>query len=116
MRQLIFINVAILTMDAALLGIEYASIFVLETVLKGVLYSIKLKIEFAILSRLVKFVTNDTGKQTEVPLHHPSVSYKVTPPGSDKNIPSQNKDDGLKLLKTEQSDVDKIYAHEFEMD
>lgn len=53
MQQLIGINVLIIMMDVALLGIEYASLFLYETILKGFLYSIKLKFEFAILSRLV---------------------------------------------------------------
>lgn len=56
MHQLVFINIVIIIMDTALLSIEYASIYLLETVMKGVCYSIKLKLEFAILSRLVKFV------------------------------------------------------------
>jgi hypothetical protein len=56
MQQLVFINVVIILMDTALLSIEYASLYLLETVTKGVCYSIKLKLEFAILSRLVKFV------------------------------------------------------------
>lgn len=56
MRQLVFINIVIIVMDTALLSIEYASLYLLETVTKGVCYSIKLKLEFAILSRLVKFV------------------------------------------------------------
>jgi hypothetical protein len=43
-------------MDVALLCIEYASFLILETALKGVFYSVKLKLEFAILGRLVKFV------------------------------------------------------------
>lgn len=116
MRQLVLINVAILTMDAALLGIEYASIFVLETVLKGFLYSVKLKIEFAILSRLVKFVTNDKGTETEVPLHHPSVSHVLVPESHGKSMPEVPATDGLHLSNTKQSDVDKIYAHELEVE
>jgi hypothetical protein len=52
----VFINIAIIIMDMALLGMECASLYLLETVAKGVCYSIKLKLEFAILSRLVKFV------------------------------------------------------------
>lgn len=56
MQQLVFINVVIILMDTALLSIEYASLYLLETVVKGVCYLIKLKLEFAILSRLVKFV------------------------------------------------------------
>jgi hypothetical protein len=56
MQQLVFINIVIILMDTALLSIEYASLYLFETVIKGVCYSIKLKLEFAILSRLVKFV------------------------------------------------------------
>jgi hypothetical protein len=56
MHQLVFINIVIILMDMALLSMECASLYLLETVTKGVCYSIKLKLEFAILSRLVKFV------------------------------------------------------------
>lgn len=56
MKQLIIINVVIIVMDLALLGLECASLYILETLLKGVIYSIKLKLEFAILSKLVNFV------------------------------------------------------------
>jgi hypothetical protein len=56
MRQLICINVLIIALDIGLLGIEYASLFLLETILKGFVYSIKLKFEFAILGRLVDAV------------------------------------------------------------
>lgn len=59
MRQLIFINAVIIIMDLALLGLECASLYILETLLKGVIYSIKLKLEFAILSKLVSFVGGD---------------------------------------------------------
>ncbi|KAJ9653930.1 hypothetical protein H2201_009073 [Coniosporium apollinis] len=56
MHQLVCINVIIIIMDTGLLSMEYASLYLLETVTKGVCYSIKIKLEFAILSRLVKFV------------------------------------------------------------
>ena len=57
MNQLITINVVIIVMDLGLLGIECASLYILETLVKGVVYSIKLKLEFAILGKLVGFVT-----------------------------------------------------------
>ncbi|EME80495.1 uncharacterized protein MYCFIDRAFT_14397, partial [Pseudocercospora fijiensis CIRAD86] len=62
MKQLIFINVVIILMDLALLGLECASLYILETLLKGVIYSIKLKLEFAILSKLVKFVGSSSAQ------------------------------------------------------
>lgn len=55
MYQLITINVAIIVMDLGLLGIECASLYILETLVKGVIYSVKLKLEFAILGKLVNF-------------------------------------------------------------
>ncbi|KAK3115196.1 hypothetical protein LTR53_005700 [Teratosphaeriaceae sp. CCFEE 6253] len=56
MKQLVVINAIIIVMDLGLLGLEGASLYILETLLKGIIYSIKLKLEFAILSKLVKFV------------------------------------------------------------
>lgn len=56
MWQLMFINIVIIIMDMALLGLEAASLYLLETLIKGVIYSVKLKLEFAILGRLVQFV------------------------------------------------------------
>lgn len=56
MRQLLAINAVIIAMDLGLLGLEAASYYILETMLKGVVYSIKLKLEFAILGKLVHFV------------------------------------------------------------
>lgn len=56
MYLLVTINIVIILLDVGLLSIEYASLLILETILKGVFYSIKLKLEFAILGRLVSFV------------------------------------------------------------
>jgi hypothetical protein len=56
MYQLLAINVIIIIMDLALLGVEFANLYLIETTLKGVVYSIKLKLEFAVLGKLVQFV------------------------------------------------------------
>jgi hypothetical protein len=60
MYQLLAINIIIITMDLALLGVEFANLYLIETTLKGVVYSIKLKLEFAVLGKLVQFVRNRT--------------------------------------------------------
>lgn len=60
MYQLLAINVIIILMDLALLGVEFANLYLIETTLKGVVYSIKLKLEFAVLGRLVQFVRDRT--------------------------------------------------------
>lgn len=56
MKQLVAVNAVIIVMDLVLLGLEAASLYILETMLKGVVYGIKLKLEFAILGKLVRFV------------------------------------------------------------
>jgi hypothetical protein len=55
-HQLLAINIIIIVMDLALLGVEFANLYLVETTLKGVVYSIKLKLEFAVLGKLVQFV------------------------------------------------------------
>lgn len=61
MWQLFSINVLIVIMDVALLVIEYQDRHVFQQALKGVIYSVKLKMEFAILSKLVALTSRDGG-------------------------------------------------------
>jgi hypothetical protein len=56
MYQLITINAIIIAMDIALLAVEFANLYLIETTLKGAVYSIKLKLEFAVLGKLVQIV------------------------------------------------------------
>ncbi|KAJ4300889.1 hypothetical protein N0V90_002977 [Kalmusia sp. IMI 367209] len=56
MYQLLAINTIIIAMDVALLAVEFANLYLIETTLKGVVYSIKLKLEFAVLGKLVQIV------------------------------------------------------------
>ena len=54
MWQLFIINVIIVVMDIALLVIEYKNLHIPEIAFKGLCYSVKLKLEFAVLSKLVE--------------------------------------------------------------
>ncbi len=56
MYQLIGINCAIIAMDLLLLGLEYANLYAVQITLKGFIYSLKLKLEFAVLGRLVDLI------------------------------------------------------------
>lgn len=58
MYQLLSINLIIILMDLALLAVEYADYYVVETTLKAAVYSIKLKLEFAVLGKLVHIVNS----------------------------------------------------------
>jgi hypothetical protein len=56
MYQLITITAIITVMDVVLLGVEFANLYLIETILKNIIYSIKLKIEFVVLGKLVHFI------------------------------------------------------------
>ncbi|KAH7132324.1 hypothetical protein B0J11DRAFT_548264 [Dendryphion nanum] len=60
MHQLIAISVIIITMDIALLSIELANLYIVEAFSKGFVYSVKLKLEFAVLSKLVQLVRSSS--------------------------------------------------------
>ncbi|KAE8353446.1 hypothetical protein BDV28DRAFT_133200 [Aspergillus coremiiformis] len=56
MYELIAINVVIVLLDVALLVLEYVGFYALQTTLKAAVYSVKLKLEFAVLRKLVSLV------------------------------------------------------------
>ena len=62
MYQLLAINLIIILMDVGLLALEYKNLYIMETMLKGVVYSIKLKLEFAVLGKLIHLVQLRTHK------------------------------------------------------
>lgn len=54
MLQLVIINVIIIALDVLLLVVEYYDLHIVEISLKPFVYSVKLKLEFAVLSKLVE--------------------------------------------------------------
>lgn len=63
--QLLGTNVIIIIMDLGMLSVEAASLYLYETIIKGAIYSIKLKLEFAILGKLIHFVGGPTGTSVD---------------------------------------------------
>ncbi|KAK2684932.1 hypothetical protein QWA68_016185 [Fusarium oxysporum] len=62
--QLFAINLIIVIMDFTLLIIEYKNFYVWEQGIKVVTYSIKLKLEFAVLGQLIDFIRHRGGTQS----------------------------------------------------
>jgi len=62
--QLLGINVLIIIMDVGLVAAEAASLYLYETTIKGTVYSIKLKLEFAVLGKLINFAGGRAGTST----------------------------------------------------
>lgn len=57
MAQLFVVNLIIVALDVGLLVLEYLNLFIAEVSFKELSYSVKLKLEFAILSKLVEFTS-----------------------------------------------------------
>ena len=56
LHHLIAVNVLVICLDIALLGVQYADMFYLQGAFKPAVYGIKLKVEFAILNRLIEML------------------------------------------------------------
>ncbi|KAG7291337.1 hypothetical protein NEMBOFW57_001352 [Staphylotrichum longicolle] len=56
LSHLVFANLLVIALDIALLGVQYAGLFYLQGAFKPCVYGVKLKVEFAILNRLVETV------------------------------------------------------------
>jgi hypothetical protein len=52
--HLILVNIIVILLDFSILGLEFADRFELQTAWKPLVYSVKLKLEFSILNRLVE--------------------------------------------------------------
>lgn len=64
MIELIAVNIALILLDVALLSVEFENLYEIETTLKGTVYSIKLKLEIGVLSRMVKVVETRKKQRT----------------------------------------------------
>ncbi|KAJ5861727.1 uncharacterized protein N7529_009037 [Penicillium soppii] len=64
MYQLLVINFVIILMDISLVVMEFTGLFIIQTVLKTFFYTVKLKLEIAVLSRLVTFVQYDISQDS----------------------------------------------------
>ena len=108
LHQLIWINVLIILMDLSLLSLEYAGLYILEIVIKGVVYSIKLKLEFAILGKLVEYVRAPPAVLLN-PLHGQSANRLPDDDGRDdsfsKNIPPRPNGMHSRILRTDETSI-----------
>lgn len=74
LTHLIYVNTIIVVLDITILGLEYSGLYDIQTVYKGLVYSVKLKLEFSILNRLVeltqrKFNSSDDHRSHERSVH-----------------------------------------------
>lgn len=79
--ELLVINVVILVLDIAIVAIEYVGLYATQVMLKPFVYSIKLKLEYAILGKLVEIARSD-GRDL-----HSSEINEITSSPSDRDMP-----------------------------
>ncbi|KAF3040414.1 hypothetical protein E8E11_003556 [Didymella keratinophila] len=52
--HLLYVNVLVMLLDFSIVGLEFANLYEIQTAWKPLVYSVKLKLEFSILNRLVE--------------------------------------------------------------
>jgi len=80
MTQLIWINLIIIGMDVCLLAMEYSNIYEIEATLKAMVYSIKLKLEFAVLNQLMTLANSSVNNHQNLHIEDGSGEKPVKPP------------------------------------
>ena len=76
MMQLIWINLIIIGMDVCLLAMEYSNIYDIEATLKAMVYSIKLKLEFAVLNQLMTLANSSVNAHQNMQIEEGGGSEK----------------------------------------
>ncbi|CAG7962735.1 unnamed protein product [Penicillium nalgiovense] len=66
MYELLTINFVIILLDICLLLVEYIGFYSLQTTLKAMVYSVKLKLEFGVLGKLVDLVQSHRSQPTSL--------------------------------------------------
>lgn len=84
MWQLVAMNLLLLLLDIALLAMEFMNLYMIQTTFKSLVYSFKLKIEFAVLSQIVRVIqhrtqSNNTGMSLPKDLERQCDASKMAP-------------------------------------
>ncbi|KAL4889575.1 hypothetical protein BDV59DRAFT_195548 [Aspergillus ambiguus] len=64
MLHLIYVSIIVVLLDTAILVLQFAGRYTSQTAAKGFIYSVKLKLEFDILNRLVKLARRSSGSSS----------------------------------------------------
>jgi hypothetical protein len=70
MRHLVWVNLMIIALDVTLLAIEYAGYYDVQTTYKAAVYSVKLKMEFSILNKLLDLFQGRIHDSSDDPRSH----------------------------------------------
>ena len=85
MTQLIWINLIIIGMDVCLLAMEYSNIYTIEATLKAMVYSIKLKLEFAVLNQLMTLANSTVSSHQQLNIEDANEKSSKPPAGRSRS-------------------------------
>lgn len=85
MMQLIWINLIIIGMDVCLLAMEYSNTYYIEATLKAMVYSIKLKLEFAVLNQLMTLANSSVNSHQQLHIEDRAEKPPKPPTGRSKS-------------------------------
>ena len=85
MTQLIWINLIIIGMDVGLLAVEYSNLYDIEATLKAMVYSIKLKLEFAVLNQLMTLANSSVNNHQNLRIEDGAEKGPNPPAGRSKS-------------------------------
>ena len=85
MTQLIWINLIIILMDVGLLAVEYSNLYDIEATLKAMVYSIKLKLEFAVLNQLMTLANSSVNNHQNLHVEDGAEKGANAPSGRSKS-------------------------------
>jgi hypothetical protein len=110
MLHLIIVNIVIILMDITLLCTEYADLYEIQITFKGTLYSIKLRLEFAVLNSLMS-LTSAGNNSDEIQNHINSHSTTRNVGLETFRAPTQHGDDHTKETKPNSYSVFAARSH-----
>ncbi|KAL2155252.1 hypothetical protein VTH82DRAFT_3928 [Thermothelomyces myriococcoides] len=78
MTHLVVVNIIVVVLDITILVLEYWGMYALQTAYKGFVYSVKLKLEFSILNRLVEMTQgSSSGDESSYARTGPGTSFPL---------------------------------------
>ncbi|AEO61383.1 hypothetical protein MYCTH_2311483 [Thermothelomyces thermophilus ATCC 42464] len=108
MTHLVVVNAVIVVLDITILALEFAGLYAIQTAYKGFVYSIKLKIEFSILNRLVEMTQGGSSG-------HDS-SYARTAANNNTSLPLETMDGLREKNRRSRAAADHHYPHQHRND
>ncbi|KAH8699331.1 hypothetical protein GQ44DRAFT_718240 [Phaeosphaeriaceae sp. PMI808] len=100
MKHLIWVNVIVIALDITLLALEYAGLYDIEVTYKAFVYSVKLKMEFDILNKLVTLFQGNAQTSSSNPhssARHPRSEYIDIKKQGCMSKPVNGRDNGTEL-------------------